>query len=221
MHADVALARSAKVGNGMDEGTQIGPINNEPQFKRVIELVEDAKKGGAKTIDAMIQAVPNGGNAELIAAMASGRYGVKFTVGPALDAGGDPAAAMKVSCEMFSRIPEDIVNNKSISSVAFEDLSGGISAGHSYATAAVTMKGRAGAVNQEFGSKLKEPDPTTGALVDQLPAVEEKCKPANENPIDYLNFAAAHEVGHGSTRRAASEDAWQERGVRRGSVGGH
>jgi acyl-CoA reductase-like NAD-dependent aldehyde dehydrogenase len=42
-----SLARSAKVGNGMEEGTQIGPINNEPQFKRVIELVEDAKKSGA------------------------------------------------------------------------------------------------------------------------------------------------------------------------------
>jgi acyl-CoA reductase-like NAD-dependent aldehyde dehydrogenase len=35
-----ALARSVKVGNGMEGGAQIGPINNEPQFRRVIELVE-------------------------------------------------------------------------------------------------------------------------------------------------------------------------------------
>jgi acyl-CoA reductase-like NAD-dependent aldehyde dehydrogenase len=43
-----ALAKSVKVGDGMEEGTQIGPINNQPQFKRVIELVEDAKRRGAK-----------------------------------------------------------------------------------------------------------------------------------------------------------------------------
>src|SRR5205085_4542516 len=43
-----ALAKTVKVGNGLEEGTQLGPINNEPQFKRVSELVEDAKHGGAK-----------------------------------------------------------------------------------------------------------------------------------------------------------------------------
>ena len=43
-----ALAKTVKVGNGLEEGTQLGPINNEPQFKRVIELVEDAKRQGAR-----------------------------------------------------------------------------------------------------------------------------------------------------------------------------
>ncbi len=42
------IAQGVKVGNGMDEGTQIGPLNNKPQFDRVSELVEDAKKQGAK-----------------------------------------------------------------------------------------------------------------------------------------------------------------------------
>ena len=41
-------ARGVKVGNGLEEGTQLGPINNEPQFRRVSELVEDAKRAGAK-----------------------------------------------------------------------------------------------------------------------------------------------------------------------------
>ncbi len=44
------LARGVKVGNGLDAGTQLGPINNQPQFERVTELVEDAKKHGAKII---------------------------------------------------------------------------------------------------------------------------------------------------------------------------
>jgi acyl-CoA reductase-like NAD-dependent aldehyde dehydrogenase len=42
------LARGVKVGNGLEEGTRLGPINNRPQFERVTELVEDAKRQGAK-----------------------------------------------------------------------------------------------------------------------------------------------------------------------------
>ena len=42
------IAKTVKVGDGMAEGTQIGPLNNKPQFERVTELVEDAKKHGAK-----------------------------------------------------------------------------------------------------------------------------------------------------------------------------
>lgn len=36
-----------RVGNGLDPDTQIGPINNRPQFERVKELVEDALAFGA------------------------------------------------------------------------------------------------------------------------------------------------------------------------------
>jgi acyl-CoA reductase-like NAD-dependent aldehyde dehydrogenase len=45
-----AIARSVKVGNGMEDGVQFGPINNGPQLERVSELVEDAKAAGAKVI---------------------------------------------------------------------------------------------------------------------------------------------------------------------------
>ena len=44
------LAKGVKVGDGLEAGTQMGPINNRPQFERVTELVEDAKKHGAKII---------------------------------------------------------------------------------------------------------------------------------------------------------------------------
>jgi acyl-CoA reductase-like NAD-dependent aldehyde dehydrogenase len=44
------LAKSVKVGNGLEQGTQLGPINNKPQFERVTMLVEDAKKHGAKIV---------------------------------------------------------------------------------------------------------------------------------------------------------------------------
>ncbi|QXJ27031.1 aldehyde dehydrogenase family protein [Actinomadura graeca] len=41
-------AVAARVGNGMDEGVQYGPVNNRPQFERVGELVADALAGGAR-----------------------------------------------------------------------------------------------------------------------------------------------------------------------------
>ena len=42
----VALADAAVVGNGLDEGTQFGPLQNRMQFERVKELLEDARRHG-------------------------------------------------------------------------------------------------------------------------------------------------------------------------------
>jgi acyl-CoA reductase-like NAD-dependent aldehyde dehydrogenase len=44
------IAQTVKVGNGLEPGVQLGPLNNKPQFERVSELVEDAKKHGAKIV---------------------------------------------------------------------------------------------------------------------------------------------------------------------------
>lgn len=42
----VAYARTVKVGDGSEQGTQIGPINNKPQYDRVLDLIADAKDKG-------------------------------------------------------------------------------------------------------------------------------------------------------------------------------
>ncbi len=42
----VAYARTVKVGDGSEQGTQIGPINNKPQYDRVLDLIQDAKDKG-------------------------------------------------------------------------------------------------------------------------------------------------------------------------------
>jgi acyl-CoA reductase-like NAD-dependent aldehyde dehydrogenase len=42
------IARGVRVGNGLEDDIQMGPLNNRPQFERVKELVEDAKKNGAR-----------------------------------------------------------------------------------------------------------------------------------------------------------------------------
>jgi acyl-CoA reductase-like NAD-dependent aldehyde dehydrogenase len=47
VEAMVEKAKTIKVGDGAEEGTELGPINNRPQYDRVSELVADALKGGA------------------------------------------------------------------------------------------------------------------------------------------------------------------------------
>jgi len=44
----VELARRVTVGDGMAPGTDLGPVNNRPQFERVRELVDDARAQGAR-----------------------------------------------------------------------------------------------------------------------------------------------------------------------------
>lgn len=41
-------ARSVRVGDGADESSQLGPINNQPQFNRVSNLVADAVSKGSR-----------------------------------------------------------------------------------------------------------------------------------------------------------------------------
>ncbi len=42
----VAYAKTVKVGDGAEQGTQIGPIQNKPQYDRVLELIQDARDKG-------------------------------------------------------------------------------------------------------------------------------------------------------------------------------
>jgi acyl-CoA reductase-like NAD-dependent aldehyde dehydrogenase len=40
------LADQAVVGNGLEQGTQVGPIQNEAQYRRVLDLIEDGRQHG-------------------------------------------------------------------------------------------------------------------------------------------------------------------------------
>ncbi len=46
--AIVDYARTVKVGDGADQGTQLGPVQNGLQYTRVVELIEDSKAQGYK-----------------------------------------------------------------------------------------------------------------------------------------------------------------------------
>ncbi len=55
----VEFGRQIPMGDGMDESNVLGPLQNERQFRRVIELVEDAKSHGAKVL---LGGAPRGGS---------------------------------------------------------------------------------------------------------------------------------------------------------------
>ena len=44
----VEYAKTVKVGDGSQQGTQIGPIQNKAQYQRVLDLIRDAKEKGYK-----------------------------------------------------------------------------------------------------------------------------------------------------------------------------
>jgi acyl-CoA reductase-like NAD-dependent aldehyde dehydrogenase len=44
------IARRVKLGDGMEAGTDMGPLNNRVQLEKVIELTEDARRQGAEFI---------------------------------------------------------------------------------------------------------------------------------------------------------------------------
>ena len=46
----VAFAKTAKMGNPMDAGTQIGPVTNKPQLEKILQYIDIAKGEGARAV---------------------------------------------------------------------------------------------------------------------------------------------------------------------------
>src|SRR5690606_20577115 len=46
----VEEAKRAKVGNGLDPDTELGPIQNKMQYDKIVEIIEEAKRRGARIL---------------------------------------------------------------------------------------------------------------------------------------------------------------------------
>jgi acyl-CoA reductase-like NAD-dependent aldehyde dehydrogenase len=53
-----AYAGTVRIGDGADPGTRLGPINNRPQFDRVVDLIRDAQTQGYRFVTG---GLPDGG----------------------------------------------------------------------------------------------------------------------------------------------------------------
>jgi hypothetical protein len=165
----------------------------DPKLEAIAkQMVAD---GGAAAVDKAIQDSPPN-NPAVILALASGRFGKPFTIQPGGSAP-DQVKALKRICEVFAKVPEDVTNNPSIKDVTHADSTTGAGGGYNASTAHIGMEGRVG-FQQDFGNNEESFDPKTSKKVKALPKdIDPDCKPLDNNKIEYMGFAAAHEVGHG------------------------
>jgi hypothetical protein len=172
--------------------------------KQIADVAADlASHLGASTVDVILQALPPGTDPRAAAAMAKGRFGVEFTI----DAGaapGDELKSVKEISKMLAKVPKDAADNPSLKAVTHTDAASGASGAYDQMSATMSMVGRVNAEPQQFGRQLKMPvgpAPAPGVappMVDQLPKdIDSKCKPVSDAPVDVIDWASLHEVGHG------------------------
>ena len=149
--------------------------------------------GGEKEVDAMVQS-PTTTDPRMIAALATGRFGVTMVPDTSASAAPHEAKNMKALCKTLAMVPKDVKSFGSISKITHTDSTGGSGAWSTDTT--VTLSGRPDLHTQQLGTKMTAKD-TTGATVKQLPAdVDKDCLPVGGDG-EYTSFTALHEVGHG------------------------
>jgi hypothetical protein len=129
--------------------------------------------------------LPPGTDKKVVTAIAKERFGIDFQASAA-----SSTADMQRLCKVLAKVPQDVVKNPSLKLLKHEKP-GKNGGAYGSIGGAIEMNGRPGQSYQQFGANLKNSD---GG--DQLGPVEDKCKPANNDPVDYMDFAALHEVGH-------------------------
>lgn len=153
--------------------------------------------GGEKEVDALVES-PTTTDPQMIAALATGRFGVQMVPDTSVAAGPHEAKNMKGLYKTFSMVPKDVKAFGSITKITHTDSTGG--SGAWGPGGAVTLSGRPGMHTQELGPKMTASDPAdpTGATkVKQLPAdIDKDCLPVGGDG-EYTSFTALHEVAHG------------------------
>jgi len=187
----------------------IGAVEAEAMAKKAPpdpKLADKAKKlaeaGATKELDALIKTLPTTLDKQVFIDLAQARFkGVTFEA----EADGNEQASIKRMCELMKDIPDDVIGNPSLKKinrrVTKTDGSGAAQTFPYYAANQneVVMNSRP--------KQWNKPDFQPGAA-GRLPAREEKCKPANNNPEDLFDFNMLHELAH------AIDDAKNYMGVK-------
>jgi len=172
----------------------------------IATLAEELTARGKGTdLDRLIDKLPAGTDPRTAAALAQGRFGVAFEV----DAAAPPAkelASVQAISRMLATVKQDVRGNASLKRIKHTDrlppTAGGM---YTQENATMSLDGRPGAQQQQFGAKLVAPAGPPGPpgsppppMVKQLPGgIDKKFQPADEVPVDVLDWSSLHEVGHG------------------------
>jgi hypothetical protein len=157
---------------------------NDPAIATTVKEMMSSGGGGAQ-VDELIGSLPPGTDKKVVTTIAKERFGIDFQASSA-----SSTADMQRLCKVLAKVPQDVVKNPSLKLLKHEKP-GNNGGAYGSIGGAIEMNGRPGQSYQQFGPNLKN---ASGG--DQLGPVEDKCKPANNDPVDYMDFAALHEVGH-------------------------
>ena len=189
-----ALAALKKVEVGIAKAELMVRATANPGDPKIAALsARMTANGGEKDVDDLVQS-PQTTDPRMIAALATGRFGVTMVPDTSRSAAPFEADNMKGLCKTLAMVPKDVKANGSISKITHTDSTGGSGAWSTDTT--VTLSGRPGAFKQHLGPGMMAKD-ASGAMVKQLPAdVDKDCLPVNGDG-EYTSFTALHEVGHG------------------------
>ena len=213
--ATVALK---KLEVGIDKAELMTRATANPADPAIAALsAKMTANGGEKEVDDLVQS-PKTTDPRMIAALATGRFGVTMVPDTSASAAPHEAKNMKALCKTFAMVPKDVKAAGSISQITHTDSTGGSGAWSTNTT--VTLSGRPDMHKQGLGPGMMAKD-ASGAMVKQLPAdVDKDCLPVGGDG-EYVSFTALHEVGHGvddahtyMQRNGAREDhgGWQSHG---------
>ena len=189
-----AMAALKKLEVAIDKAELLSRAAANPADPALVGLAARmTANGGEKEVDDLVQS-PKTTDARMIAALASGRFGVTIVADTSASAAPHEAKNMKALCKTFAMVPKDVSANGSTKKITHTDSTGG--SGVWYSDATVTLSGRPDKHKKSLGTKMTAKD-TAGATVKQLPAdVDKDCLPVGDE-AEYVSFTALHEVGHG------------------------
>jgi hypothetical protein len=189
-----AMAALKKLEVAIDKAELLSRANANPADPALATLAARmTANGGEKEVDALVQS-PKTTDPRMIAALATGRFGVTMVPDTSASAAPHEAKNMKALCKTFAMVPKDVKSFGSIVSITHADSTGG--SGGWGAGGGVTLSGRPNMHKQALGPGMTTKD-ATGAVVKQLPSdVDKDCLPVGGEG-EYLSFTALHEVGHG------------------------
>lgn len=213
-----AMAALRKVEIGIDKADLLARASANPADPAIAGLAAKmTANGGGKEVDDLVQS-PSTTNLGMIAALATGRFGVTMVPDTSASAAPFEAKNMKALCKTFAMVPGDVKAAGSISKITHADSTGGSGAWSTDTT--VTLGGRPNKFKQGLGPGMTDKD-ASGATVKQLPAdIDKDCLPVGGDG-EYASFTALHEVGHGvddahtyMLRNGSRPDhgAWQSHG---------
>ena len=193
-----AMAALKKLEVAIDKAELMSRAAANPADPAIATLAAQmTANGGEKEVDDLVKS-PKTTDPQMIAALATGRFGVTMVPDTSATAAPHEAKNMKALYATFAMVPKDVKSFGSISQITHTDSTGG--SGDWSTDTTVRLTGRAGRHKQELGPKMTATDPTdpTGnTKVKQLPAdVDKDCLPVGGDG-EYVSFTALHEVAHG------------------------